>query len=324
MQQDTPNQTESNVFMNYPETPWVERNGFAHWAMAMIWVFVGLIAFQVVGGIISAILIILSVSDPSNMEVIQQAFSQRLDLVFIGNSSGQLLIIGFASYMISKLHAVRGQHLEFLRIKTSPNVWKVSALGAILFIVVQPTVYFIGWINFVIFDQLVQVFPSLEFFMELQDSMGEMIKRFISTENAVLLALIHIGLVPAIFEEVMFRGYIQRAFEKSWGALTAILVSGLFFGLYHLQPSNILPLATLGILLAYITYISDSLIPAIIAHLLNNGGQVIAGARYPEFLEQEMSTSFDMPVPLVVGSIILTTSLLYLLLKMRNPQPSDV
>ncbi len=324
MQQDTPNQTEPNAFMNYPQAPWVERNGFAHWAMAMIWVFVGLIAFQVVGGIISAILIIPSVSDPTNMEAIQQAFTQRLDLVFIGNSAGQLLIIGLASYMISKLHAVKGQHLEFLRLKTSPNVWKISALGAILFVVVQPTVYLIGWINFVIFDQLVQVFPSLEFFLELQDSMAEMIKGFISTENAVLLALIHIGLVPAVFEEVMFRGYIQRAFEKSWGVVAAILISGLLFGLYHLQPSNILPLATLGILLAYITYISDSLIPAMIAHLLNNGGQVIAGASYPEFLDQEMSTSFEMPVLLVIGSIILTSGLLYLMLKMKNPKPADV
>jgi len=300
------------------ELPWVERNGFAHWAPALLWVFIGLILFQVVGGIISAILIIPTVGDLSNMDALQQAFSNRLDLVFIGNSAGQLLVIGLASYLLAKLHAVKGEHKKYLRLQSSPNVLKISILGMILFVVVQPSIYFLGWINYVIFDYLVQLFPSLNWFIEMQDSMGDMIKGFISKENAVILAFIHIGIVPAIFEEVMFRGYILRAFEKSWGILAAILLSGLLFGMYHLQPSNILPLATLGILLAYLTYLSESLIPAMIAHLLNNGGQVIAGSMNQEFLEQEMTTSFDMPVYMVIGSVFLVSGILYYMFQLKK------
>lgn len=304
--------------------PWVERNGFAHWAVALFWVFAALILFQLVGGAIGAVLLLPEIMDAiksgADVDAMQKIFTDNLGKVFIGNSAGQFLIIGLASFLMAKLHAVKGGVFRFLRLQLSPDVWKITALTAVLTLVIMPANGFLGWLNYLVFEKMVQVFPGLQWFIETQDSMAEMIKGFISSENAVILAFIHIGIVPALFEEVMFRGYILRAFEKSWGIIAAVLVSGILFGMYHIQPSNIIPLSVLGILFAYVTYISDSLIPAMVAHLLNNGGQVIYGAMNPEFLDQELSGAFDMSaesVLYIAGSFILSAALVYVMQKQK-------
>jgi len=307
-------------FSDQTTQSWVDRNGFAHWAVAVFWFIAAFFLFQIIGGVVGAILLI-----PEIMEVMQAGgdvqteieaiFSENLGKVFIGNTTGQFLIIGLASYLMAKLHAVKGQHKKFLRLQTSPNVWKVTLITAVLVFVFMPLNGFLGWLNYLAFEGLQNSFPSLEFFSEMQDSMSEMIRGFIGTENAVILAFIHIGIVPSLFEEVMFRGYIMRALEKSGGIIAAILISGFLFGAYHVQPANLIPLSMLGILFAYVTYVSNSLIPAMVAHLLNNGSQVIYGASNPEFLEATMSSELEISPLLIVSSTIFSALLIYLLYK---------
>jgi len=164
--------------------------------------------------------------------------------------------------------------------------------------------------------------PVPQAMAEMQETMAEMISSFLRSENVLLMGVFHIGLVPAVCEEIMYRGYVQRAFEKSWGIVAAILISGAIFGAYHLQISNFLPLATLGVFLAYLTYISDSLIPAMVAHFVNNGGQVVASNFYPEMLDQKVTQEMDIPVFLVTISIVATTFLLYYLYQLKIKKDS--
>lgn len=300
------------------QAPWVERNGFSHWAVAFAWVFIGLFAFQILGGIVSVILIIPTLENFSDPQVVIEALTQNVSIQLQANSIGQFLIIGLASYLISKAHTVRGKHHEFLRLKSSPNLVRNTLLSIVLLVSSWGVVGLLGWLNINFFEWLVSIFPKLSFFQDLQDQMLEIITGFIKSDNALIYGLIYIALVPAIFEEIMFRGYIQGALEKSWGIWPAIIVSSLLFGAYHLQPSNILPLAFIGFILAFVTYISDSLIPAMILHFINNGSQVVYGSLNPEFLE--MSTSSDVPMPwfLIILSVIVTTALLLLMHRMKT------
>ncbi|MFP8489351.1 CPBP family intramembrane glutamic endopeptidase [Gracilimonas sp. Q87] len=284
--------------------PWVERNGFAHWAVAFGWVLIALIAFNIVGAIVGVAGILLT-SENLDPESMMQELSSNFDILFLANSSGQIFIMALATMLLVKLHAVKGKRLEFLRLKLSANVWHVTIVGAILFVVAQPTILFLGWLNSFV--------PVPDVMAEMQETMAEMITTFLKSDNALILGVIHIGFVPAICEEIMYRGYVQRALEKSWGIIAAILISGALFGAYHLQISNFIPLATLGVFLAYLTYVSDSLIPAMVAHFVNNGGQVIASSYYPEMLDQKISPEMDIPIFLVVISVAATTFLLYYL-----------
>lgn len=299
------------IYQENKPSPWVERNGFAHWAMAISWVLIALIAFNIVGAVVG-VFGVLATSESLDMETMVEQLSSNFDILFLANSSGQILVMALATLLIVKLHAVKGERKEFLRLKLSENVWQVTAVGAILFIIAQPTILFLGWLNSFI--------PVPQVMAEMQETMAEMIANFLRSDNVLLLGVFHIGVVPAICEEIMYRGYVQRAFEKSWGIVAAILISGAIFGAYHLQISNFLPLATLGVFLAYLTYISDSLVPAMVAHFVNNGGQVIASNFYPEMLDEKITPEMDIPVILVIVSLVLTTGILYYLYSLKHKE----
>ncbi len=300
---------QDNSFSNSPlqgGRPWVERNGFRHWAMAMLWIVAAFVLFQITATIVSIALFYFtggfdSVTDPTEL------LMERLDLLFIGNSTGQILFLGLASYLMAGLHVSKSERASFLRFKKYKNTGVMVGLTALLFIVVQPTVWYIGYFN--------SLLPAPEFFSEMQQSQYEMIEGFLTSDGVLLMGLINIALVPAICEEIMFRGYVQSAFEKSWGVWPAILVSGLLFGLFHLQLTNLLPLATLGILLALVTWLSGSLIPAIIAHFINNGSAVLLGTYYPELAFAEMSPETAPPIWMLLLSVVLSILLINMLYK---------
>jgi hypothetical protein len=296
------------IYDNHKPAPWVERNGFAHWGIALGWVFVALIAFNVVGTIVGFVGV-LATAESLDAQTMLDELSTNFDILFLANSSGQILIMALATLLVVKLHAVKGDRKEFLRLKLSGNVWQVTVLAAILFVVAQPTILFLGWLN--------SFLPVPDVMAQLQETMAEIISNFLKSDSTLLLGVFYIGLVPAVSEEIMYRGYVQRAFEKSWGIAAGILISGAIFGAYHLQISNFLPLATLGVFLAYVTYISDSLVPAMVAHFVNNGGQVIASSFYPEILDEKVTPEMDIPVLLVIGSIVLTAGLLYYLYTLK-------
>jgi len=302
------------LFANQP--PWVERNGFAHWAVALGWIFVALIGFQVVGAVGAIIALLVTAEDLTDPMSIMENLETDYDILFFGNTLGQVTIIGLATLLIVKIHATKGNRMHFLRLQKGENTVLVSILGVALFTVAFPAVGFLGWLNSLI--------PVPELFTQLQETMMEMITGFLKTDNALMLGIFHIAIVPAVCEEILFRGYLQRSFEKKMGITGAILLSGLLFGMYHLQLTNVIPLAVLGVFLAYLTWISESLIPAMIAHLFNNGSQVVAGVLYPDFMDNPEATQFDLSqLPLVILSFAATGGLLYVLMKIKKNKSSS-
>jgi membrane protease YdiL (CAAX protease family) len=86
----------------------------------------------------------------------------------------------------------------------------------------------------------------------------------------MILVVITISIVPAITEEVMFRGYIQRSFEFKIKPFWAAFITAVFFAAYHFNPYGIIPLAALGFYFGYAAYSSQSLIIPMTLHFLNN------------------------------------------------------
>jgi len=79
-----------------------------------------------------------------------------------------------------------------------------------------------------------------------------------------------IAVMPGICEEIMFRGFLFRFFEKQ-GKWIAIIISAILFSVFHLDPYRLIPVFFLGVLLAWIMYKSNSIYLSILAHMLNNG-----------------------------------------------------
>jgi membrane protease YdiL (CAAX protease family) len=85
-----------------------------------------------------------------------------------------------------------------------------------------------------------------------------------------MLVVVTVAVVPALSEELLFRGLVQRSVEEATGGLKAAIIAGVIFGAYHLNPFSIVPLAALGIYFGFIVYRSRSIIVAIAAHFFNN------------------------------------------------------
>ena len=83
-------------------------------------------------------------------------------------------------------------------------------------------------------------------------------------------ALAMFALVPAICEELLFRGVLARALGRRWPIAAAAAISAAAFSAYHLSPVQALPTLTLGFVLAVIAIRADSVLPTIVAHAINN------------------------------------------------------
>jgi membrane protease YdiL (CAAX protease family) len=78
------------------------------------------------------------------------------------------------------------------------------------------------------------------------------------------------ALIPAICEEIAFRGFVLRGLHQSFRPRNAILLSSFFFALFHLNVFLFLPTFLFGVILGLLTRRSQSLFPAIAFHLLHN------------------------------------------------------
>ena len=84
-----------------------------------------------------------------------------------------------------------------------------------------------------------------------------------------ILVVVSVCILPAIFEELLFRGVITYSL-KEHGEVFAILVSGALFAIFHMNPAQTLYQFIFGALFAFIAIRSGSILPVIISHFINN------------------------------------------------------
>lgn len=94
--------------------------------------------------------------------------------------------------------------------------------------------------------------------------------------------ILAIAIIGPVLEEVLFRGAITKALLQQYKPTTAILLSALLFGIFHINPVQIIPAFLIGLLLAWIYYKTASLIPCILMHVINNSLSVYASYKYPD------------------------------------------
>lgn len=287
-------------------TSWLDRNKFPTWLYVFGWIIVSFIVFQVVGSVISLVLVYAktgSLQDLSNMS----SLTKNLGLVFIGNSTAQILFIGLATLGISRLAAPKGHTFEFLGFQSHDNTGKMILLAIVLFLTIQPFVWFLSWINMQI--------PFPESYLHFEHMQDQMLQNYLSGNKLILITMFHVALVPAICEETMYRGFVLNALKRKWGVTLAVILSGVLFALYHVRFTQFIPLALLGILLAILAWKSKSIYPAIVAHFVNNGTSVFIAYKFPDYAFSKANAT-SMPPPLwVVASVIISTYLLYILYK---------
>jgi uncharacterized protein len=150
---------------------------------------------------------------------------------------------------------------------------------------------------------------------EREDTAAEL-TRFLtdfSSGGELLFALVIIAVLPAIGEEIVFRGLIQNELYRGTKNIhLSIWFAAVLFSAIHFQFFGFVPRLLLGALFGYLYYWSGKLILAILAHFVNNAVSVIALYFY-----QQGKFTFDVesqeaaPANVVILSTVLTAGLLY-------------
>lgn len=88
--------------------------------------------------------------------------------------------------------------------------------------------------------------------------------------NNPLITIGLLSLVPAICEELAFRGVILRGLEAKFKPATAIVLTGVLFGLVHMDFQRFISQMLVGIMAGYVVYRSKSIFCGMLVHFTNN------------------------------------------------------
>jgi len=189
------------------------------------------------------------------------------------------------------------------------------AIGAVIIMLVAlPLVNYLGVINSSM--QLPEWLSGFEQWMKEKEAGAQgLTKAFLVMENQgqLIFNIFMIGLLPAIGEELIFRGIFQRIFTDwtkniHWG----IFIAAFLFSTMHFQFYGFLPRLLLGMLFGYLFYWSRSIWIPMLVHFVNNTTAVFAYYFYPDKINRE-ANSFES-VPGLEIFLILNAAIFALLL----------
>ncbi|MCI6693618.1 MULTISPECIES: CPBP family intramembrane glutamic endopeptidase [unclassified Clostridium] len=133
--------------------------------------------------------------------------------------------------------------------------WQDILLIILLAFMVQPVMTFLSLISTFFFN----------------NEVGSFIYEIISTPYILLLGLV--ALLPSITEEITVRGIVLSGYENK-NKYVAAAITGLFFGIFHLDGQQFLYATVLGFIFALVVRITNSIYSSMIMHFIINGTSV--------------------------------------------------
>lgn len=178
------------------------------------------------------------------------------------------LILGYLFY---------GKILEYLHLNKSLTSTTLFLVVVLMFLA-SPFINFIGELNSNM--HFPEWMSGIENWMkDAEEKAAELTEAFLKVDSIWGLSfnIFMIAVLPAIGEEFLFRGVIQRIFTKMtksnhWG----IWISAILFSALHMQFYGFVPRMLLGVLFGYLLVWSGSMWLPVAAHFVNNGFAVVA------------------------------------------------
>ena len=139
-------------------------------------------------------------------------------------------------------------------------------------------------------------------------------------EQPLIYVLLVMAVLPAICEELAFRGFMLTGFRKIGRKWTAIVLSSVFFGVTHGLLQQSIAACVLGIVLGYIAIQTGSLIPGILFHMTYNSLSLVSQRITPELVAEYRildliysgvgTNEFGYQLPVIVATGLLSLLLL--------------
>jgi membrane protease YdiL (CAAX protease family) len=177
-----------------------------------------------------------------------------------------------------------GRYGYFLGFRKSEKV-NMYVLAVICILLALPFVILLGDLN--------QRIPLPESLTNMEEMATRQMSAFLKVSGSfdIFINVLVIGLIPAIGEEICFRGVLQRILiQITRSPWTGIILTAILFSSLHLQFGGFLPRMFLGILLGAFYWYSGSLWTSILAHFVNNASQVILVSYAPKYISENPDT----------------------------------
>jgi len=229
---------------------WLQRLppvSFALLVLAVIFVL-----YQVVGGTITLVIA------KGNLT------ADNAGLVRWSTFFGQLVFILVPTILLAR--ARHGNVFASLRIRL-PRVRELAVTMVAVFALQQMLQ------TYMILQEALPVPEDVQKFIDLFKKMVEEMYRVLvsaHTPGEFLTVVLIVAFVPAVTEELLFRGLVQRNIEDAAGGFRGAVIAGVIFGAYHLNPFALVPLVALGVYFGFIVYRADNITLAMSAHFFNN------------------------------------------------------
>jgi membrane protease YdiL (CAAX protease family) len=224
--------------------------------------------------------------------------------------------VHFFSYLLPSLlywfYMERKDWQDFnFRKQPAVTTWFLAAIVVLVFIPLNSQ--FIQWNSNMVFPES---WSGLESWMRDKEDQNAMLTKFMTNYQQIgqlLIALTVVVLLPALGEEVLFRGIIQRKLAQHWANVhVAIWVSAAIFSAIHFQFYGFLPRMILGAVFGYLYYWTGRLSIAILAHFVNNGFVILMMFLYQtKVLTINIEEIKTMPWITILASVALTTAILF-------------
>ena len=138
--------------------------------------------------------------------------------------------------------------------------------------------------------------------LPIPEGEAEHLRRVVE-QPSLVVTMLAIAVLPAVCEEVLFRGVLFRGLATRFVPWAACLMSAAVFAAYHMNLGQLVPTFLIGIVLAWLTHRAQSVVPAMVAHLLNNIAGVLVSRDQPAGLR----SMFEHHPALALGAAAVLT-----------------
>lgn len=187
--------------------------------------------------------------------------------------------------------------------------------------------YFLSWLLFsfpliAYSAQLNMMIPLPEWAATIDNDAISFLTKMLKMDSfwTYLINIIVIAVIPALGEELLFRGLIQRELSSMMtNQHFVVVISSIIFGILHLQLSSFFPKFMIGLILGYAYFWTKNLWYPIIIHFINNGLQVSIAYFSADKIEEISDQDIPMvPVISLIISAILCAVIVDAILKRLN------
>lgn len=226
---------------------------------------------------------------------------------------GLASVFGFIAIPLIYLRFVEKKPVHIFFNAISLRSWPVFLLTFIVLTFMFVNTIFIEWnADFKFPESMAALENTLKSLEEAAKTQTEFLTAFTSF-GQFFLAFLVIAVIPAIGEELLFRGFVQNLLKSITGNIhIAVWAAGFLFSAFHLQFYGLVPRMLLGVLFGYLYYWSGSLSTAMVAHFINNGFTIIMMYLYQQNLtDVDVETEESLPPAFLLTLFVLFLGLVY-------------